>query len=164
MTTQEFIQKSAGVPSTKDRHCSSVFADQDGNIYSYGFHYPLLFKVGRLQFRNCSGYSNTTAKHINWAGGHGAVDIWVSGCNQYSWRNSENAAKIPHLLYLAKYGMTPEIEKALKKAIKADLRDELKDINNRIASKKRTNTAIYAALITERDNCLARIETVKRGL
>lgn len=53
---------------TKD--CASVFATND-RIYSYGYHYPLLFTVttpsGRsLWVCNDGGYSVTTARHISY--------------------------------------------------------------------------------------------------
>lgn len=35
-----------------------------GVFYSYGSHYPLLFKVGGKVFVNVRGYSPSTAKHI----------------------------------------------------------------------------------------------------
>ena len=168
MTTAEFIQKNFGVPITKDRKCSSVFADNDGNIYSYGYHYPLLFKVGELTFRNNTGYSNTTAKHINWAGGVDplAIDVLVSGCNQYSWRNQENAKKVPALLYAMSHYATKGVddkplEAELMRAVFADLEAELVDINSRIATKKRTDTQIYRSLIAERNDCVDRIAGVR---
>jgi hypothetical protein len=75
MTTQEFINKNFGVSSTKDRHCSSVIADNNGNIYSYGYHYPLLFTINGKTFRNVAGYSNTTAKHISWCYNWDSIDV-----------------------------------------------------------------------------------------
>lgn len=50
----------------KSSQCSSV-GYWGGVLYSYGSHYPLMFKVNDVLFINTSGYSNTTAKHINWA-------------------------------------------------------------------------------------------------
>lgn len=75
MTTQEFITKNFGVTSTKERKCSSVFADHNGNMYSYGYHYPLLFTLDGKVYRNVAGYSNTTAKHIGWCYGFDAIDV-----------------------------------------------------------------------------------------
>lgn len=163
MTTQEFIKRNYGIASDKDRKCSSVWADYDGNIYSYGRHYPLLFEVDGVNFINATGYSNTTAKHINWArqAEPGAIDIWLSGCNQYTWRNPENGAKAPHLLYLAHYGMTDDIKSGLKKAILADLEAERANIQERIDSKKRTDTAIYRSLVDEMQDCVKRLELVR---
>lgn len=66
MTTRDFIARWYDV-SDKERWCSSVKVDSSGTVYSYGSHYPLLFKVAGHNFVNTRGYSNTTAKHINWA-------------------------------------------------------------------------------------------------
>lgn len=163
MTTAQFISKNFGVASAKDRSCSSVWADHNGNIYSYGYHYPLLFEIGGLIFRNRTGYSNTTARHIHWASGFGAIDVWLSGCNMYSWSNAENHDKVPALLRHAWPDMPAATLTALKQAIMADLSAELDNINERIASKKRTNTQVYQMLITERDDCIGRIATVKKA-
>lgn len=67
MTTAQFIAKTYGTTSNRDRQCSSVFTDNDGNVYSYGYHYPLVFKVAGHNFINTAGYSTTTGKHIGWA-------------------------------------------------------------------------------------------------
>lgn len=163
MTTADFINRTFGVHSERERACSSVWADQHGNIYSYGRHYPLLFKIGGLTFRNRVGYSNTTAKHINWAGGFGATDVWLQGCNQYTWRNSENAARVPHLLSIAAYGMTPELEAKLKDAIITDLEAERADIQERMDAKTRHDTQIYRMLTEEYADCAARLSHVRNA-
>ncbi len=74
MTTRQFISKNFGVSGTK-RTCSSVFADSDGNIYSYGYHYPLLFTVNGRTIRNTRGYSSTTDRHILWSRDVEAIDV-----------------------------------------------------------------------------------------
>lgn len=73
MTTREFITK-AWNGQTRKRECSSVFIDGQA-IYSYGYHYPLLFKVNGKTVRNVTGYSNTTARHIQWSRDVEAIDI-----------------------------------------------------------------------------------------
>ncbi len=40
---------------------------ENGVMYSYWYHYPLLFKVNWLEFVNNSWYSSTTSKHIAYA-------------------------------------------------------------------------------------------------
>lgn len=73
MTTADFIKKTYNTKNDKwgvhgyDRHCSSVFTDRDGNVYSYGYHYPLAFNINGLDFVNTNGYSSTTNRHIMWA-------------------------------------------------------------------------------------------------
>lgn len=93
MKTQTFIEKQAGIILRGENsrgHCASVFAERD-TIYSYGYHYPLLFKVttpgGKvLMVLNRSGYSNTTSKHINWC--YGSYDVSCEFKNDYP-RNYE---------------------------------------------------------------------------
>jgi len=77
MTTREFITKNFGIPSSKEKYCSSVFKDTEGNIFSYGYHYPLLFTVDGVDFRNVTGYSNTTQRHIMWSRGVEAIDVHI---------------------------------------------------------------------------------------
>ena len=74
MTTREFINANFG-QSGRSKDCSSVHKDQDGNIYSYGYHYPLLFKINGHNVRNVRGYSSTTARHILWSRDIDAIDI-----------------------------------------------------------------------------------------
>ena len=74
MTTREFINKNFGVTGN-NKTCSSVLKDWNGNIFSYGYHYPLLIKVGDKVLRNVRGYSNTTARHIQWSRDIDAIDI-----------------------------------------------------------------------------------------
>lgn len=79
MTTAQFMRVHFQFPSDT-RHCSSVFNDRDGNIYSYGWHYPLLFTISGLSFRNVIGYSSSTGRHIAWASGLADYDIeWPRG-------------------------------------------------------------------------------------
>lgn len=161
MTSKEFIDRQFGNDDGQTKTLSSIFKDEKGNIYSYGRHYPLLFQVGELTFRNVVGYSNTTAKHINWAGGHGAIDVWLDGTNLYSWQNPENRDKVPYLLAEMSRGYMEYDEQKLLKAVFADLEAELVDINKRIASKTRTDTKLYAALLEERSDCVDRIAGVR---
>lgn len=67
MRTQDFIRQYLHATDGKFRNCSSVCTDGNGNFYSYGYHYPLLVKVGRSHLVNTAGYSATTGKHISWA-------------------------------------------------------------------------------------------------
>lgn len=72
MTTRQFITNA--FTNRKDGKCSSVFAE-NGDVYSYGYHYPLLFRVGGKAIRNVRGYSNTTQRHIMWSRDVEAIDI-----------------------------------------------------------------------------------------
>jgi hypothetical protein len=165
MTSREFIQKQFGNADGKTKTLSSIFKDERGNIYSYGRHYPLLFKVGELVFRNNTGYSNTTAKHIGWAGSvePGAIDVWLSGTNLYTWNNPENSQKVPAILRNSMYfeQMPDDVKAQLLAAVFADLEAELVDINARIGAKTRTDTQIYRSLLAERSDCIDRIASVR---
>jgi hypothetical protein len=66
MTTRDFITKAFN-GETKATKCSSVFVDGNKDIYSYGYHYPLIFRVGNKVIRNTRGYSSTTDRHISWS-------------------------------------------------------------------------------------------------
>lgn len=166
MTTQEFIKRQFGNSDGKDKSLSSVWKSGEGNIYSYGRHYPLLFTIDGVDFVNSTGYSNTTAKHINWAkaaSNYTAIEVWLDGCNLYTWNNPENSDKVPSLLRLAEYGMTPEILKALKKAILRDLTNEIADIRDRMDAKTRKDTKIYASLVDEFADANRRLTEVQRA-
>jgi hypothetical protein len=67
MRTQDFIGKYMDVLDNKERWCSSVMYDGNNCFFSYGSHYPLLFKINGIWFVNDAGYSATTSKHISWA-------------------------------------------------------------------------------------------------
>lgn len=69
MTNLEFIRKEFYSKSNKEKKRGSLFRDGAGNIYSYGYHYPLLFTIGNssLVFINVTGYSQTTSRHITHA-------------------------------------------------------------------------------------------------
>lgn len=97
MTTSEFITK-AWRGETRKTACSSVFID-GGAIYSYGYHYPLLFKVrnhyGReITVRNVTGYSNTTARHIMWSRDVDAIDINTLSTFRLTGSNSDILAEL----------------------------------------------------------------------
>lgn len=66
MTTRKFIENCVAGLYHHEKRVSSVFTD-GVNIYSYGYHYPLLVKTSAGYVLNDRGYSNTTAKHISWA-------------------------------------------------------------------------------------------------
>lgn len=153
MTTREFINREFGVAG-QSKSMSSVYKDERGNIYSYGRHYPLLFQVGELTFRNVVGYSNTTAKHINWTRDQGAIDVSLSGCGVYTW-NNPGSNTVPYLLN------SGADEATLLRAVFYDLEQELIDIEKRMLSKTRTNTKLYADLLRERIDCIDRIASVR---
>lgn len=137
MTTSEFIIK-AWRGETRKTACSSVFID-GGAIYSYGYHYPLLFKVrnhyGReITVRNVTGYSNTTARHIMWSRGIDAVDIHAG----YRFRLR---------------GTNDEILQELVDGQRA----HIAGIKEQMMAKKRKDTAVYADLKRQFDDACDRL-------
>lgn len=135
MTTAEFIKKTYNTTSTRERRCSSVFTDEDGVVYSYGYHYPLLFKVEGLDILNVNGYSNTTAKHINWArqAVSNPVEVELRG------------ARLPLTL----------------KDIQVKLGAQLTELKAQLDSKKRKDTQVYAQLEWQFNRVLANYNRVK---
>lgn len=119
MTTREFITKAFN-GETKKRECSSVFADGNNDIYSYGYHYPLLFRVGGKTVRNVRGYSNTTARHIMWSRDVEAIDI--------------------HTLH--GFRLTGDDASIIAELIKGQ-KEYIASIERQMAAKKRKNTQVY---------------------
>lgn len=141
MTTQDFIAKTYGTTSDRERRCSSVFADYRGNVYSYGYHYPLVFNVDGLDFVNCTGYSSTTAKHIAWAkrAVPNAIEVWLP----------------PRTFF------DGAVDYNLDDMISA-LHSEERDIVRRMRATKRKNTAKYQALCAEHIDNITRTKLVER--
>jgi len=135
MTTAEFIKKTYNTTSTRERFCSSVFTDYEGNVYSYGYHYPLLFKVEGLDILNVTGYSNTTAKHINWArqAVSNPVEVELRG------------ARLPLTL----------------DDIEAKLGAKVVELHSQMQAKKRKDTQVYKHLEQEYEQTLADYNRVK---
>jgi hypothetical protein len=130
MTTREFIEKCVRTieegGTMKKKLNSSVMVD--GNvIYSYGYHYPLLFRIedkdGRVVWVcNSGGYSATTSKHIAWA-----------------WRSADIDVKIG--------GISGFFSRAVDKAMVIEaLRKELEEVEKTMQNKKSTETYVYKQL------------------
>lgn len=81
MTSKDFIgacvRGETKQPKDGRKYNSSILWDGT-TIYSYGVHYPLLFKVGNVWILNDRGYSNTTGKHISWAGSFADYRVHLS--------------------------------------------------------------------------------------
>lgn len=131
MTTREFMERNLNYQPSKETWCSSVMQDTTGNFYSYGYHYPLLFKVAGHWFVNTMGYSNTTAKHINWA--WSAIDY-----NATAVELSRDDARVISSSWAS------DDEKL--QAIKSALRRKLNDIKEVMLAKKRHDTQVYRLL------------------
>lgn len=105
---------------------ASIMVSGD-RIYSYGTHYPLLFRIADkngtlIWVRNNGGYSSTTSKHIAHAGAHCDIDAPIGGTD----------------------GRTIEREHIIN-AINARIESLTADM----ASKKRHDTKVYRALENE---------------
>jgi len=110
--------------------CASVFADGEA-IYSYGYHYPLLFVIytpsgRRVWVRNTAGYSNTTAKHISWAGTLADIDAEMQRGEYYG------------------AGISGRV--TIHANVVTALQRELERLHEEMDAKKRKDTYIYSTL------------------
>lgn len=123
MKTSSFIEKQAAKIMRGERgngKCSSVFADNDC-IYSYGYHYPLLFKVTKpngdaIMIVNRRGYSSSTDRHVRWCWRVSGVSVELIGRDR-DYINVVNSVEV-----------------------------ELQGIRNEMAAKKRKDTSVFKAL------------------
>jgi hypothetical protein len=136
MTTKQFLTKQLGRPQSTPKYCSSVMVDYDGVAYSYGFHYPLAVRHGGYVFVNNHGYSNTTAKHINWAFQAGAALVGAESTFLFDFAAGTTYGTSTDSLYDA---VNMQITKL------ADL----------VASKRRKDTQVYSALTYQLRELLA---------
>ena len=150
MTTAQFIYQTYNTIGTKERRCSSVFTDMQGVVYSYGYHYPLAFAIGGLNFINVAGYSSSTAKHIAWAKNAIGYDNYIGvklsqRATSFLRDNSQmDSNKLLTLLSLL------EVE-----------RDE---IELQMASKNRKDTSVFAWLEHQFDELSINIKLVKQAI
>lgn len=133
MKNSEFISQYKFTPNKSH---GNLFTDGNGTMYSYGYHYPLLFKVNGLTFVNEMGYSSTTSKHI-------------AHCRPYA------NYQVQLLFHDSWGGRSTQYENVLK-----SLEKELQYINEQIAELKRHNTQKEARLLSERE----RVENTIRAL
>lgn len=140
MTTRQFINREFG-QSGRSKTLSSVFKDNDGNIYSYGYHYPLLITINGKNVRNVRGYSNTTARHILWSRDIDAIDIHFNRdfrLGNDAW--NMQSAKSGQLSYI----------------------DSLQDrLVNHVAKGRRKNTKVYNNMVSELANAMANLKVLE---
>lgn len=145
MSTQDFIEKKLR-GQTRKEFCASVVAYFDGDstptIYSYGKHYPLVKIIDGKAFVNSRGYSNTTAKHINWA--------HTAAANIVGWDNVYN---IP---LTNGNGFT-------RRELSDSVLREIDSITTQMLSKKRTNTQVYRDL-ENRQRYMSKALSAVKGL
>ena len=135
MKTIDFIRQqkeridNGGTLRNGEKSCASVFAT-DNRIYSYGYHYPLLFQImsastGLLWVCNNGGYSSTTRKHISHCGGLSDISTPIGGTSG------------------ATVGYWDVV---------SALRARITSLFDQMQAKKRTNTAVYRSLQRSFDN------------
>jgi hypothetical protein len=146
MTSQDFIEREFQNADGREKTHSSIYKDGNGQIYSYGTHYPLLFTVEGRTFVNTAGYSNTTAKHISWA-----------------WSAVNYDAVAVELDYNARgviaSSYAPESEK-LSEVVRC-LRKKRQSIVNEMTSKKRQDTQVYKWLEHDLNKVCSSLATVE---
>ena len=144
MTSLQFIEKQFYATHGLEKHHNSLYRDSKGNIYSYGYHYPLMFTAddsSRLVFINTTGYSNTTSKHI----GH----AW-NACDYKAIGIKLNGRRL-----------SPEFK--LRDALEL-LTRERAEIIRTMNSKKRKDTYVYRALVSELAKNQGYIDQVKGAM
>jgi hypothetical protein len=136
MTSKEFIARCAEKiergESINNKSCSSIFAHGD-TIYSYGTHYPLLFRVQKLNGQkvwvvNDGGYSATTGKHVGWAISAMQYDVVCSPIGAMQYRT------------------TIDISVAID-----SINKEIEKIDSEMKTKKRKETQVYKWLQYRKD-------------
>lgn len=138
MRTVDWIEQHKDDNDGRTRHFASVMSDGDGTIYSYGYHYPLLFTVKGQRFVNTAGYSNTTSKHIGWA--------W-----QAAGYGNALPVKVPRGVYR---GITAnELEDWLL--------DEHFELLRLMSAKRRQDTWVYQDLQRQLHDCKLALNAVK---
>lgn len=143
MTSREFIEKALR-DTTKKTWCSSVTSHKDlgGGItvYSYGWHYPLVKIINGYAFVNDKGYSNTTAKHINWA--------FSAASNIVGWHNVFHAPLF-------------DGGSLNKRDIIAGAEKELARLRAEMAGKKRQDTRVFDWLKAQEARMMGTIQITK---
>lgn len=146
MTTKQFLIKNLGrqTPGVTSNKiwCSSVFIDTingQTTAYSYGYHYPLATIIDGQAFINSAGYSMTTSKHIGWA---------CSAAGELvGWEN------VHQVELISGRSLTP-------RDITDSLHKQIDHLNDTMATKKRTDTAVYRGLEYQRDRALRALTAI----
>jgi len=122
--------------------CASVMATDD-RIYSYGYHYPLLFQIETASGRklwvcNDGGYSVTTSKHISHC--RGLADIYAPIGGQ---------------------GSSMTAPTVTRDTVIDALEREIQSLANQMLAKKRKDTQVYSALDREHSRLVLDLHSVK---
>ena len=141
MNNTTFIEKAFYGLTNRDSH-GNLHKDNDNNIYSYGYHYPLLFRAqdnDKLVFVNVTGYSNSTSKHIQKA--WSAIDYKGIAVKL----NGERLPVTAHRMMILLGAQAVELKSTMD-------------------SKKRKDTQVYRGLQYDLNRVLADYETVRGAL
>lgn len=150
MNNGTFIKKAFYGQTRKTHNNYSLKVDSHQNVYSYGIHYPLLFRVGDKVLLNDIGYSNSTAKHINLARG---VDSDAISVKLYPEREGYGSG-YTHIGRMLWYGDNPD---NITDEIVGGLQHHLSDLYDQMDTKKRKDTQVYAHLVWQFDKIASAI-------
>lgn len=101
MTTLDWMTKQYSKPGDV-KYFGSIMRDNRGNLYSYGSHYPLLFKAGDLNIVNTASYSVSTTRHSSWAmsvvgySNYVGIDL-PRDFRLYTWQSDDKLLKELHV-------------------------------------------------------------------
>lgn len=143
MNNRDWIEKTF-YGQTKSGN-KSLYSDMYQNVYSYGIHYPLLFRVGSKVLINDIGYSNTTSKHINHAKN---VEPDAIRVKLYPERQGYTSG-YSHIGTLLAWNAS---EDQLVEAISGNMQHHLSDLFDQMDAKKRKDTQVYRHLEYQFDN------------
>ena len=139
MNNKTFIDKAFWGNTRKEHNNWSLKVDSHQNVYSYGIHYPLLFRVGDKVLLNDIGYSNSTSKHINLAS---EVEPDAIRVKLYPEREGYGSG-YTHIGRMLWYN---EDASAISDEIIGGLQHHLSDLVDKLEAKKRKDTQVYASL------------------
>lgn len=153
MNNATFIEKAFWGKTRKEHNNWSLKRDKHQNVYSYGIHYPLLFRVGDKVLLNDSGYSNSTSKHIGLAWGVYSDAISVK---LYPEREGYGSG-YTHIGRMLWYGDGETSPELVLGEIIGGLQHHLSDLYDKMEAKKRKDTKVYAELEYQFDNIASSI-------
>lgn len=148
MNNETFISK-AFYGKTR-AHNNSLLKDGHDNVYSYGVHYPLLFRVGDKVLLNDIGYSNSTSKHIRLASN---VEPDAIRVKLYPEREGYGSG-YTHIGRMLWYGDDASV---VSDEIVGGMQHHLSDLVDQMEAKKRKDTQVYKHLEYQFDNIASAI-------
>lgn len=146
MSHYKFIESGLARPQYKTRRVGNIVRDENNVFYSYGGHYPLVWKCKGRYFVNDSGYSISTSKHIGHAfsavrnvTGERALPVALDYSKlNHPWGWYRNTARLD------------DLEGATLEALRVERKEQLKEIKtlSKRSFRKRAN-AIHRLLVVE---------------